>query len=468
MLSEDRSETEFPSEELAARESREGSIPFARHKQKPELRWSVSFIAMVGYLFVEYMRLPAQYPIFRVIDIGKVVVVLALLGWIISPKLGSKGPGVAFIDAIILLFALLSLTSALFARYQHDAWQRFFDILRWLAIYFVVSRIIVSSWRQKVFVFFLLLLNLKMAQFAVRHFNALKSSGMSAANLVRNGVGAGSVGFFSNAGDFGVAMCVVLPLAGVLLLGTKKWIPRFFLLACFLTFTGAIIVCGSRGAVVGALAAALVVLARNPRRLGALFLFMFFIPGLIYFLPKETKERFEAALHWQTDATSRSRIQFWEAGLRMFHDHPILGVGPGNFPPNYAEKYSRPGDDPGLWVPHSIYIQALSELGAPGFLLFALLVFGCFRMNARTRKDLRERSPGKPKDFDYYLAMGLDAALVGYLVSGAFLAVLYYPHLWVLLGTSAGLNSAVAAKCAAEEGVRVSKAPVPSFDLASV
>jgi hypothetical protein len=26
--------------------------------------------------------------------------------------------------------------------------------------------------------------------------------------------------------------------------------------------------------------------------------------------------------------------------------------------------------------------------------------------------------------------------MVGYLVSGAFLAVLYYPHLWILLGLS--------------------------------
>jgi O-antigen ligase len=246
-------------------------------------------------------------------------------------------------------------------------------------------------------------------------------------------------------------MCVVWPLAGILLLGVKKLTRRLLLLTCFLAFSWAILVCGSRGAVVGVLAAALVAWARNPRRLGAVVLFLLFIPGLIYVLPEASKARFESALHWEQDKTARARIEFWRAGLRMFEDHPFLGVGPANFPPNYADKYARPGDDPGEWAPHSIYIQALSELGIPGTILFLLLVASCLRLNARTRKYLLEQGSGKPTGFEYYLAMGLDMALVGFLVSGAFLTVLYYPHLWVLLGTSAGLNTAVTARRAVEK-----------------
>jgi O-antigen ligase len=136
----------------------------------------------------------------------------------------------------------------------------------------------------------------------------------------------------------------------------------------------------------------------------------------------------------------------------MLRDHPFLGVGPANFPPNYAEKYSRPGDNPGEWAPHSIYIQALSELGIAGTILFLLFVASCFLLNASTRKVLLERGFGKQNNFEYYLAMGLDMALVGFLVSGAFLTVLYYPHLWVILGISAGLNTAAAAKRTVEKG----------------
>lgn len=409
-----------------------------------QLRWSLGFLGMLAYVFVEYMRLSAQYPIIRVVDIGKVVIAVSLLGWLFARRVPGKRPAVQLVDAAILALVLAAFVSACFAHYQQTAWGEFVDILRWAVIYFLIGRIVVSSWRQRIFVFLLLLLNLKMAQAAIRHFHAAKEFGRSAEYLARIGVGAGSVGFFGNAGDFGVAMCVVWPLAGILLLVEKKLIPRLILLAAFLGISGGIIVCGSRGAVLGAVVAALAAWARNPRRLGAAVLFLLFIPGVYYVLPEASKERFRSALHWQQDATARSRIGFWKAGLKMLGDHPLLGVGPGNFSLSYAEKYAAPGDEPGTWATHSIYLQALSELGVAGAIPVLLLFFGCFRLNARTRKYILEQGSGRPKGFNFYLAMGFDMALIGYMVSGAFLTVLYYPHLWVILGMSVGLHTAVA------------------------
>jgi O-antigen ligase len=350
-----------------------------------------------------------------------------------------------------LVFA--AFLSACFARFQGPAWTTFFDLFRWVLIYFLIGRIVVSPWRQRIFVFLLLLLNLKMAQAAIRGFLAAKAFGQSDELLAKIGVGAGSVGFFSNAGDFGVAMCVVWPLAGALILGESKKIPRALLLISFLAFSGAIIVCGSRGAVVGAMVAALAAWARNPRRLGAAVLFLLFVPGLIYVLPEASKARFRSALHWEEDKTAGFRVELWKAGLRMFRDHPLLGIGPGNFPPNWSARYVSPGLDPAPWEPHNIYIQALSELGVAGTIPVLLLFLGCFRLNAQTRRNLVKQGPEKRRSFDHFLALGLDMALVGYLVSGAFLTVLYYPHLWVILGMSVGLHTAVTVKPVGEHGL---------------
>ncbi len=421
----------------------EESVVGVPHQSAPQLRWSAGFVAMLLYLFVEYMRLSAQYAFLRAFDVGKIVVVLGLLGWLIAPRIPSKRPAVRLIDGAIIGLTFAAFVSACLATYQDPAWKTMVDILRWVAIYFLIGRIVASSWRTRVFVFLLLLLNLKMAQFAIRSFHSFQESGMSDVNLAKFGVGAGSVGFFSNAGDFGVAMCVVWPLAGILLLGEKKWIPRAFLLVSFLAISGAIIVCGSRGAVIGATVAALAAWARNPRRLGSAVLFLLSIPAIYYVLPEASKARLESALHPEQDRTAHSRLDFWKAGVQMFADHPALGVGPGNFQLSYAGRYSRGSVFQGTWVPHSIYIQALSELGLAGVIPVFLLFIGCFRLNARTRKYLMERGGGKPKDFDYYLSIGLDMALVGYMVSGAFLTVLYYPHLWVILGLSVGLHTAV-------------------------
>ena len=37
----------------------------------------------------------------------------------------------------------------------------------------------------------------------------------------------------------------------------------------------------------------------------------------------------------------------------------------------------------------------------------------------------------------YYLTLALDGSLIAFLVTGAFIAVLYYPHLWLLTAFTA-------------------------------
>jgi len=421
-----------------------------------EPKWSLGFVAVLMYLFVEYMRLSAQYPVFRAVQIGKVVVAFCLLGWAIAPRSRGDFRFSRPIDLTLGALFFAAFLSACFARYQAAAWTTILDLFRWVLIYFVISRIVVSSWRQRIFFFLFLLLNDKLAQAAIRGFYAGKEFGRSDDFMARIGVGAGSVGFFSNAGDFGVAMCVVFPLAGIMLLGESKKLPRLFFLASFLVISGAIIACGSRGAVLGALVAAAAAWARNPRRLGTVAVFLLFIPAFIYVLPQASKERWQSAANWREDKTASHRVELWKAGLRMFHDYPVLGVGPGNYAQRYSESYAAPGDDPAGWAPHSIYIQSLSELGGAGTLPVLLLFFFCFRLNFRTRK-LLDPSGSPREKFNYFLAYGLDLALVGYMVSGAFLTVLYYPHLWVILGISVGLHTAVTRRPAPQtaEGTQV-------------
>lgn len=107
-------------------------------------------------------------------------------------------------------------------------------------------------------------------------------------------------------------------------------------------------------------------------------------------------------------------------------------------------------------APHSIYVEGLSELGIAGFI--PLLIAGVLlaRLNARTRSFLRSMGPERCQGFEYHLSLGLDLAFVGYLVSGAFLTVLYYPHLWVLLGLSAALHGATTSEVSANHA--------PKFD----
>lgn len=237
-------------------------------------------------------------------------------------------------------------------------------------------------------------------------------------------------------------MCVVWPLAVMLLFARYKIHWRLLLLVSSGVFLMAILVCGSRGALVGAICVVMAGLMASKRKLAAVVMAVLLIPGVVYVLPQVSKERFQAALHPESDKTASSRLVFWKAGLMMFRDHPVLGVGIRNFALTRLDKYADLGWTERKWVPHSIYIEVLSELGVSGFVPAVALFVLFFRLNARTRRLLLALGPERRRSFEYCLASGLDLALVGYLTSGAFVAVFYYPHLWVLLGLSVGLYTA--------------------------
>ena len=86
---------------------------------------------------------------------------------------------------------------------------------------------------------------------------------------------------------------------------------------------------------------------------------------------------------------------------------------------------------------HNIYLQAAAELGAIGLISFLLLILYAFINNARTR--------AMSKDFDnrlfFNVSYGLDAGLIGFLVAGSFVTVLYYPFFWVQIAMIAMLNN---------------------------
>ncbi len=400
-------------------------------------RWSLAFVGILGYVFVEYTRLAAMFPPLQYLHLGKVAVAIALGGLILSPvRLGRRAGESRLLDRCVWCFALVALASAAFATSKDLAVEYVGYFARWAIIYLVISRVVSNTWRLRGFLFLLLLLNLKLAQFVIRSYFFEVSLGRDEMNLAMLGVGAGSTGFFSNSADFGVAMCVIWPIAASLLFAKPKGWWRLLLLAGAVLFPLAALLCGSRGAVLGAAAVALAAWVRSSRKLVAACLAMLFVLGVVMFYPEASKERMRSAWNWEKDKTASARVHLWKFGLTLFAEHPILGVGPGNFP------VARGVQNLSETVAHSTYVETLSEYGLAGALTVALAVFAFFLLNARTRRQLLVQDKEVTKRFEYCLSYGLDLAMIGYLVSGAFVSVLTYPHLWLLMALGVGLNAA--------------------------
>jgi len=68
---------------------------------------------------------------------------------------------------------------------------------------------------------------------------------------------------------------------------------------------------------------------------------------------------------------------------------------------------------------------------------FIFMILFIFILNVPTRKQANVLN----KKFLYFMAYGLDAGLIGYLVAGFFVTVLYYPFFWVQLAMTVALYS---------------------------
>ena len=433
-----------------------------------EPRWNLAFVGILAYLTIEYTRLPAVYPVLLPLQLGKVAIIISAVGLAFARRVRRSNLAASLpIDVTVAFLMLACLLSTFWARHQDLAWQGLADAVRCALIYFLISRIVNSPWRLRAFLFVFLLLNFKIAQFGLRTYGVEVAAYNEEIVAVR-GVGAGSTGYFANSSDFGIAMDVAWAIAGVLLFALLKTKWRVLLVSIFLLFTIAILLCGSRGAVVGAGGIVAAAFVRNPRtRLAFPLMALILVLGVISVYPEASKERMRSALNWEQDPTASHRVMLWKAGMQMFADHTLVGVGPRNFGRVRRDNYPIP--NPRVQnlasVAHSTYVEALTETGLLGSVPLVLLGCFFFRLNSRTRKTLLAIGAEQRRSLEYCLSLGLDLALVGYLVAGAFASVLWYPHLWLLLGFSVALHSVASQKQQQEDTSRVRPPVAPGLWL---
>jgi UDP-GlcNAc:undecaprenyl-phosphate GlcNAc-1-phosphate transferase len=68
-----------------------------------------------------------------------------------------------------------------------------------------------------------------------------------------------------------------------------------------------------------------------------------------------------------------NRYDYWRIAWRVWREHPVLGVGAGNYQRSYYQQRATTED---IQQPHSIELQTLSELGVVGLLLLAGFIAG--------------------------------------------------------------------------------------------
>lgn len=176
-------------------------------------------------------------------------------------------------------------------------------------------------------------------------------------------------------------MVTVLPLMGVFLLAGNKLEKAFIVISAPLVLN-VILLCNSRGAFLGALAASVVTSLNVPRRFRARYWVYLGLAALAVCLllgDPRIIQRFKTTFlpHDQRDGSAQGRLDAWKAALECINDYP-LGTGGDNFVTVHGQEYfGRVGfvRSAALEI-HNGYLTEACDWGLQG-LMVKLAYFGC-------------------------------------------------------------------------------------------
>jgi O-antigen ligase len=145
----------------------------------------------------------------------------------------------------------------------------------------------------------------------------------------------------------------------------------------------------------------------------------------------------------QPDTVTKKRLTEMTAALFTFLDHPMLGVGPGQYTPFYSLKYQTDPEASFEVVDrprraHSLYAEMAAETGIVGITMF-LVVVGALMYQlqdvaARVQRDRPELA---------WMARAFWVGIFGYLAAAVFLHLAFQRYYWLLLALAGAMVNVI-------------------------
>jgi putative inorganic carbon (HCO3(-)) transporter len=331
------------------------------------------------------------------VGVTEVLVVFVLAAWLIR-KLARGDLSVgwpALTLPLVLFCAVLCLSATRSSSLQHSIKE----LVKWvevLALYVLVANEISGLWKRALVVVLLgtgaLAAVQGIAQFLFQ---------WGPEEFVLFGRFMRAYGTFEQPNPYAGYLGLTLPLAvGLIFAGlveTGEPISRKWLVwggGSGVLMAGALVMSWSRGAWLGAAAAAgvmvVAVVARSGRAaaLGAasvLLLAYLALAGGLSFVPPSVVQRFTGFVPYLgvgsdvrgmevTDANYAvlERMAHWQSAIEMWTDHPWLGVGIGNYEVTY-DQYALPQWPVALGHAHNYYLNIGAEAGVVGLSAYLIL-----------------------------------------------------------------------------------------------
>lgn len=357
------------------------------------------------------------------------------LGWTFGSALWAVDPGRAEITALRLSQSIV-LFFVVFAAIQNRVH------LRWIVSAFIAGAVVSAL----------------VGLAGVTSPEASVASGPAAARLT------GGIG---DPNELAASLVPALGFVVFMLAASRTILARWLLLGCAGVLALALIRTESRGGVV-ALSVMLIatVLFAGAARLRIITTIMAIAAlATFFFLATGPPPGVGRLTEFQAGGGS-GRTDLWEVALQISYDHPLAGVGAGNFPvvePDYAiRNINLPRADlivDVADVTHNTYLQLLSEVGVVGLALFSAMILGTIATAVRV---VRQFAAAGDSEMEM-LSRGLVIGTIGMLGAFVFLSAQYEKPLPLVLGTLVALSTVAQVPLTGERRLTDTKADEASF-----
>ncbi len=232
----------------------------------------------------------------------------------------------------------------------------------------------------------------------------------------------GVASIYSNRNQYGNYLIFIIPMAVAFVIYDRHLMQKLMNLGALFALALSLIFTFSRGAWLGCLFG-LSVFMRNWR---AWVLALVAIMAIYYFTPENIRIRFRSIWDPNVKSANTSRMLIQLSGLRLWLQHPVLGVGTGNF--EIAVAGTRVSSLlPTRLSAHNTYLEMLAETGVIGFGAFVWFIWFI------TTKVWRIKvKPGYQADMIYKLA--LLSAWLALIIHLVVITAFFNSMPWFLIG----------------------------------
>jgi hypothetical protein len=267
--------------------------------------------------------------------------------------------------------------------------------------------------------------------------------------------GHGIGGWMGDENDFCLVMNMAVPFGYFLLFSATGVAQKMKYIGFLGTFILAAMASLSRGGFIGLASVGAYCWYRSPKKLNALIVVVVAVLFMLVLAPEKYWDEIASSTSEETigeEGTGGARLYTWGIGMKMFFANPIIGVGQKNFPwafDTYQAGMTFHTRSLAGREAHSAWVTLISELGLSGIVIIGAMLFQCYKdlKLVRTRfapaesRQKHGQTIQAGEDMRVYLARAMEGSIIGFIVSGVFISVLWYPPLWIMIAFVVALRN---------------------------